>query len=145
MSSSALGAHLLRQIELYLTAVGLLIILLVPSFFAAEQRVTAIAITAVGVGVVHGLLFWLVRRRQRLVREALIHDVQGMLMDRINNKLQVVMVAAVSPDGELSPEDHARLREIAESVKEVTVLLDRLSLDSLSEWQTRYKFKPSGP
>lgn len=145
MKETSLTAHFLRQIELYLTAAGLVVILVVPSFFSAEQRVTVIAVTAVGVGIVHGLLFWLVRRRQRLVREALIQDVQKMLMDRINNKLQVVLVAAVSPEGDLSPEDQARLQEIAASIKEVRSLLDRLSLESLSAWQSQYKLTPSGP
>lgn len=145
MSSSALGVHFLRHVELYLTGVGLLVILLVPSFFSPEQRLLAIAISAVGVGVVHGVLFWVVRRRQRLVREALLQDVQGMLKDRINNKLQVVLVSAVSSHADLSADDQARLREVADSVKEVTQLLDRLSLESLSAWQARYAYKPSGP
>lgn len=143
--TSTLRAHFLRHIELYLTAVGLLVILLVPGFFSIEQRVLVIAITAVGVGVVHGLLFWLVRRRQRLVREALLQDLRGMLKDRINNKLQVVLVHAVAPAGDLSADDRARLKEVAESVMEVSQLLDRLSLESLSAWQAHYSFKPSAP
>lgn len=145
MSRSSIGAHVLRQIEIYLTTAGLLVILLVPRFFSSEQQLMVVAITAVGVGVVHGVLFWLVRRRQRLVREALIRDVQGMLKDRINNKLQVVLVAATSSEVDLSADDQLRLREIADSVQEVSTLLDRLSLESLSAWQAHYRFKPSGP
>jgi hypothetical protein len=142
---SSLSAHFIRHVELYLTAVGLLVILLVPSLFTTEQRLAVIAITAVGVGVVHGVLFWVVRRRQRLVRKALLQDVQGMLKDRINNKLQVVLVHTDAANRDLSPDDQAQLREVADSVKEVAALLDRLSLEALSAWQAHYSYKPSAP
>ncbi len=135
--------HFLRHIELYLTGAGIVVILLVPQFFALEQRAWAVAVSAVLVGVVHGLLFWLVRRRQRLIREAVVEDLRRMLQDRINNKLQVLLLHASATGAESAAEDGRRLREISESIREVSVFLDRLSLQSLGNWRQRYGVRPS--
>ena len=145
MSLTAAGFHFLRNVEIYLTLAGLAVIFAVPMLFAREQWMTAVGVTAVLVGVVHGLLFWLIRRRQRLVRAALVSDLQMMLKDRINNKLQVVLVSAVSRDSVFNSEDQARLQQVSDAVQDVTQLLDRLSLESLSAWQKHYSFKPTAP
>jgi len=73
VASTGLLAHFIRQIELYLTAVGLLVILAVPQLFAESSRMFVMALTAIGVGVVHGVLFCLVRRRQRLLRAEVLN------------------------------------------------------------------------
>lgn len=145
MTKATFFSHLLRHIELYFTALGLLVIFTVPLFFAPDARAATIAVTAVLVGVIHGALFWLVRRRQRTIRAAVIEDLQMMLKDRINNKLQVVLVRAVTREHESSAENHARLQEVSEAVLDVSQLLDRLSIESLSAWQKHYAFKPSAP
>lgn len=142
MAPSSPVSHFVRHIELYLTAVGLVVILAVPRLFAPETRTSALAVTALLVGVVHGLLFWVVRRRQRLLREALLEDVQGMLKDRINNKLQVLLLtndAAAGPN--LTSEDRERIEEVTKTVREVSGLLNRLTLESLTAWRTRYQIK----
>lgn len=130
--------HFLRYLELYLTAAGLALILAVPRLFPPTDQVLASAVTATLVGLVHGLLFWLVRRRQRQMREALVMDLQGMLKDRINNQLQVVLIHADGSEPELSADDQARLGEISRAVREVSSMLDMLSLESLTSWQRRY-------
>lgn len=132
-------AHFIRQIELYLTGVGLLVILVVPQLFAESSRMLVMAITAIGVGVVHGVLFWLVRRRQRLLRAEVLADVQRMLKDRINNKLQIVLMHAVGDDAELSGDDRAQLEEVTLAAKEVAQVLNHLSTESLTSWQSRYR------
>ena len=77
----------LANIELWLSGVALLIILIVPAMFYSGQhdvwKITAI--TAIGVGTLHGIIFWLVRRRQRLVRNEAIGEIRAMLTDTVNN------------------------------------------------------------
>lgn len=138
MPTPSLQTRLLRHLELYLTAAGLLVIVLVPQLFATESQILAAAVTAALVGVVHGGIFWAVRRRQRLMRELLIADVQGMLKDRINNRLQAMLLHAESAEHGVNPRDRAPLQDVFEAAKEISALLDVLSLESLSHWQTRY-------
>lgn len=138
MQTPSLQTQLLRHLELYLTAAGLLVVVLVPQLFAAESQILAAAVTAALVGVVHGGIFWAVRRRQRLMRELLIADVQGMLKDRINNRLQAMLLHAGSAEHGLNASDRAPLQDVADAAKEISALLDVLSLESLSRWQTRY-------
>ena len=75
------GRWFLNNIELVLTAVGIGVILL--SGFVASRSAfsleTATAVSATLVGVVHGILFWLLRRRQRWVRQEAIRQIREML------------------------------------------------------------------
>ena len=128
----------IRHLELILTGAGLAVILAVPQCFPATARVMAAAVTATLVGVVHGLIFWSVRRRQRQMRAALVADLQSMLKDRINNRLQVVLLNAGESSSDMRADDRTRLDEIATAVREVSQLLDVISLESLSAWQSRY-------
>jgi len=43
------------------------------------------------VGVVHGLIFYLVRSRQRKTRSQEVFSIRGMLDDMVNNRLNVVL------------------------------------------------------
>lgn len=52
------------------------------------------AVVAAMVGVLHGLIFWLIRRRQRKVRKEAIKDIQLMLKDQINSLLTVITISA---------------------------------------------------
>jgi uncharacterized membrane protein (Fun14 family) len=75
------GRWFLNNIELILTAVGIGVILL--SGFVASRSAfsleTATAVSATLVGVIHGILFWLLRRRQRQVRREAIGQIREML------------------------------------------------------------------
>ena len=83
------GRWFLNNIELILTAVGIGVILLsgfVASRSAFKDSVPltrtvemATAVSATLVGVVHGILFWLLRRRQRWVRQEAIRQIREML------------------------------------------------------------------
>lgn len=138
MSAPSIDVRILRHLELVLTGAGLAVILVVPRYFPPTKQLMASAVTATLVGVVHGLIFWAVRRRQRQMREALVADLQGMLKDRINNKLQVVLIRAGEPTSDLGADDRARLDDISNAVRDVAQLLDVISLESLSRWQRRY-------
>lgn len=59
----------LNHIELWLSGLGLLVIVAVP-YLAAPPAATwqTAALTAIAVGVIHGVLFWVVRRRGEALR-----------------------------------------------------------------------------
>ena len=130
---------LLRYLELILTLVGIVVI------FAVTGLITprgvgpwqVAAITAILVGIVHGLTFWLVRRRQRVVRMQTVTDVQSMLKDVINNQLTVIQGMNY-----LRTEDPAQTQrataQIARCVTSISDALQHLSEESLQAWHNKY-------
>ncbi len=126
------------HMELHLTGVGLLVTIAAASL---AGHLTAnvwmvVASTALVVGVVHGLVFWLVRRRQRQVRHAIIQSVQYMLKDVVKNQLAVVRLGvelnAMKP-GSVDPQ------RIDESITQIASAVDSLSAESLRTWQNHYE------
>jgi len=81
----------LRYLELILTLVGVVVIVLIFAIFRNTTPWKAAAICAVVVGVVHGLIFYLVRSRQRKTRSQEVFSIRGMLDDMVNNRLNVVL------------------------------------------------------
>lgn len=129
---------LLNQLELIFTVAGVGVILLVtlmvhPSGMTAWQ---VAAMTATVVGLIHGVLFWLVRRRQREVRRQTIAELQGMLKDIINNQLAVI--AAMNDLRSMRPEEAKRACDYtARSVTTITEALHHLSEESLRSWRAK--------
>jgi uncharacterized membrane protein YraQ (UPF0718 family) len=81
----------LRYLELILTAVGVIVIFLIFAIFRDTSPWKAAAICAVVVGVVHGLIFYLVRARQRKTRSQEVFSIREMLDDMVNDQLNVVL------------------------------------------------------
>lgn len=141
-SSAALvrvARHFVRHLELYLTAAGVVLTFAVPLMIGLAPYWQQVAFTGVIVAIVHGFLFWSVRERQRRVRRALINDVRGMLRDRVNNALTVVMIALdpiAHPD---EPETQHLLRQARAAAEDVVRMLEELSLEALRDWRLRYK------
>lgn len=135
-------AHFLANLELYLTGVGLALTLAIPMFFGPAHFWKAFGMIAVLLSVVHGLLFWAVRRRQRNVRAELLREVRGMLKDRINNQLQVLFDKAVS----LRMDTHsnggdptaAQIADVFEATRAVARTVDQISIEGLTLWKDRY-------
>ena len=130
---------ILRYLELIFTAVGIAVIFGVTALFST--RGTSVwqvaAITAGLVGVIHGVLFWLVRRRQQAVRRATIDDLQGMLKDIINNQLTVIQ--AMNNLREARPEETKRACDYtSRSVTVISDALQHLSEESLRTWKAKY-------
>lgn len=129
---------LLQNLELVLTAAGLVVI-----FGAAlatpdtANRWEIAAITAVSVGVIHGLIFWLVRRRQRQVRQDALDEVSVMLRDIVNNQLTIIQ-AGVHLTRNGSPEANLAVARIGSAVTSISGVLHDLSEESLSRWKARY-------
>lgn len=132
--------HFLDNVELWLSGVGLLLIGIIPLLFYGSNFVTmwpVAAVTAISVGLLHGLIFWLVRRRQRTIRNKTIQEIRGMLKDMVNNQLTVIMMSAPTAD-QLSPEQQAYITHVNKSATKISKLLDTLSEETLKDWQVHY-------
>lgn len=95
--------------------------------------------------VLQGWLHWLLRRRAARVRHELIAEVRGLLRDRINNHLQVVMFSLSGGRGSATAgPDRAHLAQAMEAIAAVSRTLDELSTDSLRRWREHYALALSG-
>ncbi|MEN9240066.1 MAG: hypothetical protein Q6J68_04850 [Thermostichales cyanobacterium SZTDM-1c_bins_54] len=132
----------LTNIELILTAVGLGVILLVgiiSSYYGIPFWV-ATAIGATAVGIVHGVLFWLLRRQQRRVRQQAIREIREMLEDLMQNRLQTIrmslsMVQLQHPGQQDIKE---KFDNVYKTLKEISSIVGHISEESLISWQHRY-------
>ncbi|MFS8837265.1 hypothetical protein [Synechococcus sp. R6-5] len=138
------GRWFLNNIELVLTAVGIGVILL--SGFVASRSAfsleTATAVSATLVGVVHGILFWLLRRRQRQVRREAIGQIREMLEDLGKNRLQTIKMSLYMVQIH-QPEQEERTRKsfdrVYQILAEMSTLIDHISEESLAGWRHRYR------
>jgi len=138
------GRWFLNNIELILTAVGIGVILL--SGFVASRSAfsleTATAVSATLVGVIHGILFWLLRRRQRWVRQEAIRQIREMLEDLGKNRLQTIKMSLYMVQAR-QPEQEERTRQsfdrVYQILAEMSTLIDHISEESLADWRHRYR------
>jgi hypothetical protein len=131
--------HLTRHLELYLSIVSLAVILVLPLALELGTDVQELAGAAIGACMVQGFVHWLLRRRAEAVRRELIAEVRGLLRDRINNHLQVVLFSLTrSPGTSADEDDRARLALAIEAVAAVSRTLAELSTDSLRRWKEHY-------
>lgn len=138
------GRWFLNNIELILTAVGIGVILL--SGFVASRSAfsleTATAVSATLVGVIHGILFWLLRRRQRWVRQEAIRQIREMLEDLGKNRLQTIKMNLYMVQIH-QPEQEERTRKsfdrVYQILAEMSTLIDHISEESLAGWRHRYR------
>jgi uncharacterized membrane protein (Fun14 family) len=138
------GRWFLNNIELVLTAVGIGVILL--SGFVASRSAfsleTATAVSATLVGVIHGILFWLLRRRQRQVRREAIGQIREMLEDLGKNRLQTIKMSLYMVQAR-QPEQEERTRKsfdrVYQILAEMSTLIDHISEESLADWRHRYR------
>lgn len=125
----------LRNLELWLSGAGLLVILAAPRVVGAEGAGLwrAAAITAAIVGVLHGVIFWLVRRRERRQREAAIRDVRAMMQHVVNNQLMVILGRiSIAP---ATREDREGLAEATRAIEQISTLVNTLSDESVQHWK----------
>jgi hypothetical protein len=125
--------------------VALAVALVVPLALELGRNIQELAGAALAACVLQGWLHWLLRRRAARVRRELIAEVRGLLRDRINNHLQVVMFSlAGSRDSAATDPDRTRLALAMDAVAAVSRTLDELSTDSLRRWRERYAAALSG-
>lgn len=131
----------IRHLELILAFMGVIVMFLVPAllFPDTENIWKFIAIAAVIITMVHGLILWLVRRRQRNIRREVVKDVKVMLGDRINNNLTKISMG-VNPMNKTGDENPGTYQEIVhDSVNVISELLDNLSETELDLWKEKYE------
>ncbi|XWX05390.1 hypothetical protein VZO05_07465 [Aggregatilineales bacterium SYSU G02658] len=136
MKKQTLFLRALNNIELLLSGLGLVVIVTVPAVLRPEPSDwwAVTAITAIVVGVLHGGIFWLIRRRQRQARAAAIAQIREMLGDVVKNQL-----AIISLNAQLSGAQSRHQQRIETSVKRIEEALTHISEESLAQWQARYE------
>ncbi len=129
----------LAHVELWLSGVALLIVFIVPSWIVppGHDIWKATAITAIGVGTLHGIIFWVIRRRQRSVRNVAIREMRGMLTDKINNQLTELMLSTSASGASITTEQE-RVATITRCASRISMLLKSLSEESLQNWKTQH-------
>ena len=139
-----MGSPLMRRnafidhIELWLSGAGLVVILGVPRLVAPAPGTfwRVAAITAIGVGLLHGVIFWVIRRRQRTIRQKSIEEIREMLGDVVKNKLSVIDMYLPEDDGQQVVE--AQLDGIQETIDQISTHVDAISEESIKDWKTKY-------
>lgn len=128
-------ATFLRNIELWLSAAGLVVIAAAPRALGASGNEVwrVAALTATGVGTLHGVIFWTVRRRERLHREAAITDARRMLQHIVNNQLMVVLGRITLAPG--MREDIESLTEATQAIHRISGAINTLSGESVRDWK----------
>ena len=118
---------LLRYLELILTGVGVILVLLIFDIFRKSTPWKAAAICAIAVGIVHGIIFYIVRSKQRKARQQEVFSIRGMLDEMVQNRLNVVLYP---------PEPDATWRERAQlAVWEIQARLNYIEDESLTKRQ----------
>jgi len=133
-----LPSSLVNHIELWLSGVGLAIVfgvgLVMGSSGLAFWRL--IALIAVGISVVHGFIFWAVRRRQRRVRRQSIREIQQMLSDVLKNKLAAINMYL--PEEENQELVEQELNGIRTSIEDIADEVENISEESIEGWKEHY-------
>jgi C4-dicarboxylate-specific signal transduction histidine kinase len=133
-------------LELYLTGLALVVALVIPlalELGSDEQELAAAALAAV---VAQGVIFWLLRRRYRRVRQEVIEELRDMLRDRINNHLTVLLMSVTDRRNRAMTEDERQMLETAiEATQAVSQTLAELSTESLRRWKAHYSEPPDPP
>ena len=124
--------YFLKNVEIHLSIVGILVILLIPSLFAKNDigKWRIAAITAVLVGAVHGFLFWIIRSRQRNVRNETISAVQNKLLDIVNNNLLIINLG-IEKLSSNKEEPKQALEDTKSAITNISSALKSLSEESL--------------
>jgi hypothetical protein len=137
-AASAMVNRFLQNIELWLSVAGLLVVwgasvLIAPGDVDIWK---VAALTALAISMLHGLIFWMVRRRQRHVRQQAIAEIKEMLADVVKNQLSVMgLWLQISDNDGLK----AELTGITDSIDNITNMVNDLSEESLRSWKVKYK------
>lgn len=132
-------SFLLRYLEIIFTLAGLAVIFLITALVqpTGTSSWEVAAVTATAVGVIHGLLFWVIRRRQREARHAAIKDMQAVLQDVVNNQLAVIQ--AMADLRQSRPEEAQRAcGYISQAVTSISDSLKHMDEDRIKSWRLKY-------
>jgi hypothetical protein len=125
--------------------VVLAIVLVLPLALELGTDVQELAGAALAACVFQAMAHWALRRRAESARQRLIAEIRGLLRDRINNHLQVVLFSLAEDSGRTTQaEERARLAQAIAAVGAVSRTLEELSTDSLQRWKARYASSLAG-
>jgi len=122
----------LSYLEIWLSAAGVAVILFLPSVVGVsrENYWYGTALVAITVGVVHGLIFWSVHRRQRYVRDHTVAQVRAMLRDDIHKQV----AALLTMDSQATDRQRMQLDGVFDSMILLDHMLESLSTERLRVW-----------
>jgi hypothetical protein len=143
---SKFTSHLVDHLELYLVGVSVAVALALPFAIEVGTNDQELAVTALAACVVQGFVFWVVRRRFRLVRREMIAELRAMLKDRINNQLTIVLMSVTQRrDSRVSESERELLQAAIAATVAVSRVLDELSMETLTRWKAKYRTEVSTP
>jgi hypothetical protein len=139
--------HFIDNIELWLSSIGIAVVFAAPVLLINRSNIEAggrtdmaywkvAGVTALIVGALHGVIFWLVRRRQRRIRHETLHDVRVMLADVVNSHLQVITLG-LNRHPDLLTERKA-IAKVDTAIRRITEAVDAVSVESLQAWREKY-------
>jgi hypothetical protein len=135
-----LGRHIGRNLELYLMVLSVAIALTIPLAIEVGTNEQELAITALAACVLQGLVFWLLRRRYRQVRMEVIGELRGMLKDRINNHLTIMLMSVTQRwETPASAKERELLQAAIAATGAVSRVLEELSVETLRGWKAHYR------
>jgi hypothetical protein len=122
----------MSYLELWLSAVGVAVILFLPTLLgiARDNYWYVTALVAIVVGIVHGLIFWSVHRRQRFVRDHTVAQVRAMLRDDIQKQV----AALLTMDARATDRQRVQLDGVFDSMILLDHMLGSLSTERLRVW-----------
>ncbi|HEV8455903.1 MAG TPA: hypothetical protein VGQ24_13475 [Gemmatimonadales bacterium] len=104
-----------------------------------------LAITALAACVLQGVVFWSLRRQYRRVRREMIAELRGMLKDRINNHLTIVLMSVTQRwEAPGSVKERELLEAAIAATAAVSRVLEELSMESLRSWKAHYGMDEPG-
>lgn len=109
----------LEYLELILTAAGILVVVAAFAIFRNVAPWKAAAISALAVGVLHGIIFFIVRSAQRKARRAAVSVIRHTFDDLVRNKLQVVLFATEIQGEDWRPAAQRAVHEIQHSLNRI--------------------------
>jgi hypothetical protein len=81
------------------------------------------------------------RRRYRRIRREMITELRGMLKDRINNYLTIVLMSVTHRRDQASASERELLEAAIAATAAVSRVLEELSMESLRAWKAKYQLE----
>ncbi len=126
----------LDNLELWFSGAGLAVVAAGAALAPPGTDVWLIAaLTALAVSVIHGVIFWIVRRRQRQIRHHAIAEIKEVLADVVKNDLAAIGLY-LSAENEVTFREH--LDGIHSTLSDIAAQVDELSKERLAAWRERY-------
>jgi hypothetical protein len=135
------GRHILGNIELYLMGLSVAIAVALPLAIEIGTNDQELAVTALLACVFQGLVLWSVQRRYRRIRREMIAELRGMLKDRINNYLTIVLMSVTHRRDEASASQRDLLEAAIAATVSVSKVLEELSMESLHAWKAKHQME----